>query len=164
MSGTNDNNYVLYLHIAPSGKKYFGITCQRPEQRWQNGYGYKKNDHFWKAIQKYGWDNITHIILADNLTKEDACLFEQILIAYYDTTNRENGYNKSLGGEHGRHSEETKRKIGDFFRGRTLSEEHKQKVIESRKGYRHSEETKRKISENHANFKGENHPMYGKHH
>ena len=32
------------------------------------------------------------------------------------------------------------------------------------KGYKHSEETRKKMSEHHADFSGENHPMYGKHH
>ena len=147
MSGTNDNNFILYLHIAPSGKKYFGITCQKINRRWKYGHGYKNNQHFWKAIQKYGWSNIRHIILADDLTKDDACLFEQILIALYDTTNHNNGYNNSLGGEHGLHSEETKQKISESHKGKQFSEEHKQKLSEALKGKQHSEETKRKISE-----------------
>lgn len=133
MSGTNDNNFILYLHIAPSGKKYFGITGQKTYQRWRGGHGYKNNNHFWRAIQKYGWNNIRHIILADDLTKDDACLFEQILIALYDTTNHNNGYNNSLGGEHGIHSEESKQKISESKKGMIFSEEHKQKLSESQK-------------------------------
>ena len=58
-----NNNFVLYLHIAPNGKKYFGITCQRPKQRWKNGHGYKNNEHFWNAIKLYGWSNIKHVVL-----------------------------------------------------------------------------------------------------
>lgn len=121
MSGTNEKNYVLYLHISPSGKKYFGITCQKPKRRWANGNGYKKHPHFWRAIQKYGWDNIAHIVLADDLTKEEAFSFEQYFIAYYDTTNRENGYNSSSGGEGGNsgceRTEEWKRKISESHKG-----------------------------------------------
>lgn len=148
MSGTNDNNFILYLHIAPNGKKYFGITGQKINRRWGGGHGYKDNDHFWKAIQKYGWNNIRHIILADDLTKDDACLFEQILIALYDTTNHNNGYNNSLGGEHGLHSEESKRKISESRKGYCHSGETKQKMSESHKGKCHSEKTKQKMSEN----------------
>lgn len=174
MSRTNEKNYILYLHISPSGKKYFGITGEKkPEYRWKNGNGYKDNQHFWKAIQKYGWNNIEHIILANDLTKEDACLFEQILIALYDTTNHNNGYNNSSGGEHGRHSEETKQKISkarkgkyvgenNSFYGRTHSEETKRKLSEARKGKTLSEETKQKIREHHWDNSGENNPNYGK--
>jgi len=45
-----------------------------------------------------------------------------------------------------KHSEETKIKIGNAFRGKKLSKEHVRKIQESRKGYRHSEKTKKKIS------------------
>lgn len=131
MSGTNDKNFILYLHIAPSGKKYFGITGQKADRRWNGGQGYKNNQHFWKAIQKYGWNNIRHIILADDLTKDDACLFEQILIALYDTMNPNKGYNNSTGGEHGLHSEESKKKMSESHKGKYHSEETKQKMCEN---------------------------------
>lgn len=38
--------YTVYKHTTPSGKVYVGITKQKPEQRWDNGNGYKKNEHF----------------------------------------------------------------------------------------------------------------------
>lgn len=104
-----NNNYVLYLHVSPSGKRYFGITKQKPERRWSNGYGYKKNDHFWNAIKKYGWSNMGHYILADNLTKEEACFFEKVMIALYESNNPNYGYNETNGGEHFNHSERTRR-------------------------------------------------------
>jgi hypothetical protein len=116
------NNFILYLHVAPNGKKYFGITGQTPKQRWKsNGYGYKKNEHFWNAIQLYGWDNMQHIVLADDLTKEEACLFERAMIAIYNTNNRDYGYNETDGGEHYKHSERTKQKISESHKGRKNS-------------------------------------------
>lgn len=168
MSGTNDNNDVLYLHITPSGKKYFGVTCKRPERRWANGHGYKSNPHFWRAIEKYGWNNITHVILADGLTPDEADSLEIFFIALYDTINPSKGYNQDRGGrgKNKRMSEETKQKIGEAqkgkiiseeqrqkiskaHKGKTLSEEHKRKISKAHKGIGHSEESKRKISEAH---------------
>lgn len=129
----------------------------KPKYRWNNGHGYRQNKHFWNAIQKYGWNNIRHIILADDLTKEDACLFEQICIALYDTTNHENGYNNSLGGEHGKHSEESKQKISEnnarYWQGKTFSEETKQKISENNKGEKNYFYGKHNLGKNNHNSK-----------
>ena len=53
------NNYCIYRHISPSGKVYIGQTCQDPNKRWLNGKGYKKSTIFNRAIEKYGWSNIS---------------------------------------------------------------------------------------------------------
>ena len=55
--------YTLYEHISPSGKIYVGITCRKPEYRWNYGKGYTTDQMYFKrAIDKYGWDNFQHII------------------------------------------------------------------------------------------------------
>lgn len=59
-------------------------------------------------------------------------------------------------------SEEHKRKIGEANKGKIVSEETKKKMRESHKNT--SEETRKKMRENHADFRGEKHPMFGKHH
>lgn len=51
------------------------------------------------------------MIIADGLTKEEACDLEVELIAKYDTLNPERGYNLDPGGEHSKHTEETIEKI-----------------------------------------------------
>ena len=100
-----------------NNKKYIGITCLDPKERWgKNGYKYKKNKHFWNAIQKYGWDNFYHDILFSDLNRGKACEIEKILIAIFMTQNPEMGYNKASGGEVNegfRLSEETKKKISE---------------------------------------------------
>ena len=93
--------YTVYRHITPSNKVYIGITKQKPEQRWNNGNGYKNNKHFYRAILKYGWENIKHEIVENGLTKKQACAKEIELIAKYDSTNPDKGYNNSTGGESG---------------------------------------------------------------
>lgn len=82
--------YYIYRHIAPDGKSYIGKT-KDPSKRYQNGNGYKKCPKFWKAINKFGWENIQHEILA--ITKNDceARKLEKLMIKEYDTIN--NGYN-----------------------------------------------------------------------
>lgn len=91
--------YVVYKHTTPSGKVYIGITGKKPEYRWKNGNGYKDNAHFDNAIKKYGWENTKHEIVANGLTKEQACDLEIELIAKYHATDQRKGYNISAGGE-----------------------------------------------------------------
>ena len=76
----DDARWKVYIHTSPSGKMYVGITSSGVKRRWQNGRGYIKNDHFYRAIQKYGWDNFDHEVIAENLTKDEACEMEKALI------------------------------------------------------------------------------------
>lgn len=94
-----NKKYIVYMHVCPNGKKYIGITKQLPEKRWKGGVGYRTQEHFKRAIQKYSWKNIQHIILFTNLTKEEACKKEIELIAKYKSNNYKYGYNVSSGGD-----------------------------------------------------------------
>ena len=148
-------NFSVYVHVAPNNKLYFGITSQSVESRWQHdGEGYKHQQLFWRAIQKYGWNNFRHIVLADNLSKEWACKLEQDLIYKRKTNNPVYGYNNTMGGDGtvgyhmtqeqiekirqaglGRvHTEASKRKMSEKARGRKLSDEHRKKLSASHKG------------------------------
>ena len=93
------NNYTVYMHESPSGKKYVGITKTSLKKRWNYGYGYEHNPYFWRAIQKYGWGNITHKIIADGLSKEEACKIEIDLIRELKLTDPKYGYNIRQGGD-----------------------------------------------------------------
>ena len=84
-----ERNYKLYVHIAPNGKRYYGITKQDVKKRWGYGYGYSRNQYFYKAINKYGWNNIEHIVLHEGLDKEEAQELEQYMIQWYNTANSE---------------------------------------------------------------------------
>ena len=78
-------NYYVYRHTSPSGKIYIGITFRNPKVRWgKNGIYYKSNVKFYNAILKYGWDNIKHEVLLSKCTKEEAIVFEKLLIAHYN--------------------------------------------------------------------------------
>ena len=117
------SKFIVYMHEhRESHKKYIGITCRKPEYRWNNGKGYYNNQYFTRAINKYGWDSFNHYILYTGLTKEDACRMEKELIAKYQTTKMEFGYNISSGGDATmlgvQHTEEAKRKISEAGKGR----------------------------------------------
>ena len=139
------SNYCVYKHTSPSGKVYIGITQQRPEDRWQGGLGYRRNDYFFRAVMKYGWDNFTHEILHTGLTKDEACAAEVSLIAAYRSNEKAHGYNLTEGGEHPTLSAEHRKKIGDAQRGRTLSLEQRRQISETQRGRKASEETKKKL-------------------
>lgn len=94
-----ERNYIVYKHISPSNKIYIGITKQSLKQRWKNGKGYAKNEYFTNAIKKYGQENFKHEILYSHLTLKEAKELEIKTIAYYDSTNREKGYNITIGGD-----------------------------------------------------------------
>lgn len=114
--------YTVYKHTSPSGKVYIGITSLEPEIRWgKDGFGYRKQPYFYRAIQKYGWGNIQHEILFEGLTKDEACAKEIELIAMYKSNDSDYGYNLSLGGESGGNgiplSDEERRRLSERMRG-----------------------------------------------
>ena len=155
-----NRNYTVYMHTSPSGKRYVGITSLKPERRWAKGLGYSKCPYMSKAIKKYGFENFLHEILYVNLTKEEAEQKEIELIAYYDTTNKNKGYNVELGGNSigklskeqkdklrncnlgKKHSEETRRKMSESGKRKIFTAEHKKHLSESKMCKFHSDETK----------------------
>lgn len=160
------NDYTVYMHITPSNKRYIGITHLKPLRRYgKNGSGYKRCTFFYRAIEKYGWDNIKHIIVCDGLSKEVACRKEQELISYYKSNMQEFGYNCSLGGESGSYghkfTEEQRKKISLAQKGRVVSEETRRKIGQANrvalKGRVVPQEVRDKISKNNARS------MLGKH-
>ena len=116
-----------------------GISSD-PEKRWRNGNGYEHNYLFNRAIQKYGWDNIEHIILMTGLSLEKAKTIESALISKWNLTNHNYGYNLSGGGDgilsdHTRYLMSIARKGKQPSLGRKMSEESKRKVAESLRKY-----------------------------
>lgn len=168
-------DYKVYVHINKiNGKRYYGITKQNPKKRWENGKGYKNNEHFARAIQKYGWNGFEHIVITKGLSEEDAKWLEIELIREWNTANRKHGYNISLGGESWNHSKETKKKISKnhanmkgknhpmygkiaWNRGITHTDEVKKKISKANKGRVCSEEHREKIRKaNKGKNKGKN--------
>lgn len=160
-----DRIYKVYMHTCPNNKVYVGLTMQPIEKRWRKGKNYQNTPYFYNAIKKYGWDNIRHEVLFENLTKEEAEEKEKELIALYDSSNRNFGYNIEKGGKAGDRftpeiiekmrkaatgrpvSEETRKKLSQSLKGRVFSEETKKKISQAKIGKVVSEETKRKLSE-----------------
>lgn len=145
--------FCVYKHTSPSGKVYVGITSQKPERRWQRGFGYVENSHFYSAIQKYGWDNFKHEILFENLTKEEAEVKEIELIAQYKSSDRKYGYNISNGGGINYPSEEGRQRLRELWTGHVFSDEVRQKISQTQKGKVISAKTRAKMSASHKGKK-----------
>lgn len=158
------NEYKVYMHKCPNNKVYIGITQQELKKRWNYGNGYKGCKLFYKAIKKYGWNNIEHFVLYDKLSKKDAEKKEIELIAKYKSNNQKYGYNICSGGngtpnhivseetktkisqktKEAMNNEKTKDKIRKCHLGKKLTEEHKNKIrLSSKRNV--SEETKEKM-------------------
>lgn len=144
-----NDTYVVYEHLFPNGKKYIGITCRDPKKRWKGGLqGYLHNAHMRNAIKKYGWENVKHIILAKGLTKKEAEDEEIRLIALYDLTNREKGYNLEKGGKAtNRITEETRQKLREKCSGKNnarygveVSVETREKMRKAKLGTKQTDE------------------------
>ena len=146
------NNYIVYKHTnLINGKVYIGMTGQTPEQRWgKNGHGYHSHSYFWKAIQKYGWENFRHEILYDGLTIDQALSLEKQTIEEYRSDCEEYGYNLTSGGEHSIPNEATLRKMSEKKKGQNNPMFGRKYTEEELNWYR-------------QRFSGEGNPRYGKH-
>lgn len=168
--------YKVYIHTCPNNKKYIGVTSQNDaDDRWLGGHGYRNNEHFFRAIKKYGWSKILHEIVGDGLTEEQAIGLERELIKTCNTMNPMFGYNNTNGGEIKKeYSEESIRKMSENRKKIYSGEEHycygktpeeifgkegidkcREKTIERLKGPNNPQRLNPKF--------GADHPSFGKH-
>ena len=135
--------YTVYVHTSPSKKKYVGITKQKVKERWRNGKGYNSNIYFSNAVEKYGWDNFKHEIIAENLSEKDAKLLEIRLIKEFKSDNRQFGYNITKGGDPcNKGLSDEDRKIHRYESQKKWQEKNKEKHMEYRRKYDKSEKRK----------------------
>lgn len=167
-----NNKYIVYKHTClDNGKVYIGMTGTPFLIRTGNngeGYLHKKKNGDWvqpqmaRAILKHGWDNFSHEILFENLSKEEADAKEKELIELYDSRNPQKGYNTRTGGSNGSLSEEAKEKLRETMRGRYDGKNN------PFYGKTHSQETKdligakNKMYASQRDISGENNPMWGR--
>ena len=165
--------FIYIITNTQTGEQYVGQKSKMDnwDRYWGSGYLIKK------AIKQLGTQCFTKAIVENNIaTQSDLNERERYWIQYYNTM-RPNGYNLSSGGEcvaGRRHSEETKRKIGQSnaiaLIGVSPSKAARQKISKKLTGRKLSDETKRKISAARKGMRfSENHienmrlSRYGKH-
>jgi hypothetical protein len=135
------DSYSVYVHVNKfNNKKYVGITSAPVENRWRNGLGYKRNNYFWRAISKYGWDGFDHYVLFSGLDKSVAADIEKKLIKEYRATDKHFGYNSSTGGEvpsagvRFKLTDEQRHKQSVALKGKRKTEEHRLAISLARQG------------------------------
>ena len=140
--------YSVYMHTNKiNGKRYIGITSQaNVKTRWHSGYGYKQQRRFYSAIKHYGWDGFEHEVLIEGLTKEEAEAKEVELIAKFNTTAPEYGYNMENGGHVNKYTEEQRKQMSLAHIGKKASNETRKRISESHKGLSAAWLTGRKAS------------------
>ncbi|MFA6282422.1 MAG: NUMOD3 domain-containing DNA-binding protein [Candidatus Omnitrophota bacterium] len=157
--------YKIESKIKPN-RIYIG-SAVNIQERWRKHINYlKRNKHHSIKLQrhynKYGKNDLVFSILI-GCDKEDLIITEQFYIDVYlpyFNTSLTAGNRKGV-----RCSEETKQKIRKklkghipWIKGRYMSDDSKRKMSEAHKGKTLTEEHKKKIGR-----KGELHPMFGKH-
>ena len=159
-----------WTHIE-SGMSYIGKTTDFNQRIRDHASGNGNSPHLCHAIKKYGVD----VFEVDILCEVPDELLVALEICYIKVlgTLHPRGYNLTEGGEGGKPSDETRRKISEAHtgkkrppfsqqwrdrmsesrKGKTQSLETIQKRVEANKEYRHSLETRRRISESHIGKK-----------
>lgn len=142
--------YVVYMHTTPSDKRYIGITKQQLNHRWRNGNGYTRCTGFWRAIQKYGWENIKHEVIAECETLEEANELERKFIEQYKTHDKRYGYNCTTGGDGvsgWKANDEQRRKNGDAKRKQWQNLEMREKLVAERRARAATESERKRLAE-----------------
>ena len=92
----DDRRYTVYMHCFPNNKKYIGITSRSLHERWRDGGGYSSQGKIASAINKFGWDNVTHFVATTDFDIVGARKAEAALIHKHMADNPAHGYNSSV--------------------------------------------------------------------
>lgn len=123
-----------------NGKIYIGQTTHSIEKRWKEHCRDNDGCSIHNAIRKYGKENFTVEQIDVVCDRDELNKKEQYWIKFYDSMNKEKGYNLTSGGDHFEASEETKLKMSKALKGKFAGEKHPMW------GKHHTEESKLKMS------------------
>jgi len=94
----------IYKLTSPSGKVYIG-KAKDANNRWKGHLANSKKEacksHLCLAIKKYGFDSFKKEIIDFAETAEDLNIKEQFWISFFESNNKEKGYNCTKGGDGG---------------------------------------------------------------
>lgn len=145
-----EKTWIIYIHRCKTTNKcYVGQTCRKLEKRWgKNGKNYTEHNNlkFYNAIQKYGWEDFEHFIVAQCNTLKEAYELERYYIDKLNTY--KNGYNSTLGGAGSKGkviSKELREHLSKLYKGKETRGWKEYFILSPMFGRHHTEETKRKI-------------------
>ena len=157
----------IYMYTNKiNGKRYIGQAKDFNKRHKAHLRG--KKQIIDRAINKYGIENFDITILACNIETQDKINeYEKFFIKRYKTLETQNGYNIAEGGSNGNPYEgKTQEEIDEIVFKQKETRKINNKPVWN-KGLQLSEDHKNKLSETRKEkglAKGENNPMYGKHH
>ena len=146
------NTWTIYMYQFPNKKKYIGKTKNTMARRQRGSHfrGYESCTLVYRAMQKYGFENIhQEILFKGQMEDEEATRLEQACILLFKTNvyrfnAPEYGYNLTDGGEGqkgrklvGSELERSLRQLDeyrDIWRGSHHTEESKRKMSLAKKG------------------------------
>ena len=154
-----ENNFSVYQHVTPDGMYYFGAT-QNVERRWSRNGAEYKGTALQPYIEKFGWDNIKHIVLFKDQTKENALWIENFLIE----TAREDGVciNQRRSGLVSKEEDYNKNQCNQYYKqnrekeleqSRQRYQKNREKRLEYQREYR--EKNREKYNEYHREYQRE---------
>lgn len=144
-------------------KKYIGASTASLNRRKTTHKSCAKNkkikSNFWKAINKYGFENFIWEILCEAKSKKELFEKEKVYIKKYKSNIPEFGYNSTDGGPSKfKYNQKTVDKLKKSATKRSNTEKHKDrfsKIMNSEKV-----KTKRASSQKNIDNKGKNNPNY----
>lgn len=147
----NRNHYVYRITNIIKGKHYYGVRTTKLHPIEDIGKCYfssSSNKNFIKD-QKTNPQNYKYKIVGIFENRVEAARKEILLHAKFDVKNNKNFYNRANAISDGFSpllDEVAKRKIGDFFRGKPLTLQHREKISIGNMGRVVSRKTRKKIS------------------
>lgn len=128
------NNFYIYFHIKPDINEVFYVGKGKDRRAWRKQ---GRSKHWNNIVKKY--EDFEIKIMENNLTEEEAFEREKYWILKIGRIDLKNGplINLTNGGEGGGGRimpDEQKIKIGEFFKGKKLSEEHKKNISKGMEG------------------------------
>lgn len=148
---------IYCIYNSGNGKRYIGRAMDLNSRRNGHFSLLRRSIHYNKHLQasfvKYG-ENLFEWIILEEVSEDILDIRERAWIEYYQSDNREFGYNKESGGSllH-RHSDDVRHKMSEAMKGNQNSLGHRhsedslRKMSEAKRGHFVSIETRNKISE-----------------